>query len=303
MISNDGPGRGPRRDTWFTRRTPGWRRAVARAVAACNRALDVVPPLRAVYRAQLERSLAWTRLEWVVPDVYRGLAGFTAAFLSDIHLGSYLTADDLARLCEQVSARRPDVVLIGGDTVHTRSREIDALVEPLSRLRAPCGVFAVPGNHERYPGIDLGHWCERLAELGIEVMLDRGVRIERGGASLWLAGVDDLTEGWPDVERAFAGRRSGEPALVMSHHPDLFPELAGHPPVFVFSGHTHGGQLAPFGWILMRHSSRGLHRGLHVEGDARLYVGRGVGASILPLRIGATPEVPVLEIVTNSTGG
>jgi predicted MPP superfamily phosphohydrolase len=293
----NGRGRAPRPDTWFTRRTVAWRRAIARTVALCNRALDRVPLLRIAYRLQLERGLSWTSVPWPLPPGSAALAGTRAAFLSDIHLGSYVTPADLAKVCEQINERGPDLVLIGGDTVHTRAREIDELVEPLGRLRAPLGVYAVPGNHERYPGIDLAHWTSRLESIGIEVLRDRGLRLERGGAGFWLAGVDDLTEGAPDIERAFAGRSPDEPALVLSHHPDLFPELVPRAPVMVLSGHTHGGQIAPFGRILMRHSLLGFDRGLHVHGLARLYVGRGIGASIVPLRVGAPPEVPFIEML------
>jgi len=99
------------------------------------------------------RDLEWTPVEW--PVAAPSLAGLRAVFLSDIHLGSYVTPDDLREICERVTAQEPDLILIGGDTVHTRPREIDELIGPLSRLAASEGVFAVPGNHERYPGIDL----------------------------------------------------------------------------------------------------------------------------------------------------
>ena len=87
------------------------------------------------------------------------------------------------------------------------------------------------------------------------------------------------------------------PVLVLSHHPDCFDEVASLLPqgVLVLSGHTHGGQVAPFGRVLLRHSARGYHRGIHRSGGSTLYVGRGVGAAILPLRIGAAPEVVVLD--------
>src|SRR5690606_8702829 len=147
----------PRHDTWF-RRAPRWKKAIARAVALGNRALDALPPLRACYRAQLFGTLEWTSLELSLPQQHAELAGFRLAFLSDLHAGSFVEERDLLRLFELVSARAPDVVLLGGDLVHTRERELAMYERTLGRLRPPQGVFAVPGNHERFRGLSLEHW-------------------------------------------------------------------------------------------------------------------------------------------------
>jgi predicted MPP superfamily phosphohydrolase len=267
---------------------------VALLVAAGNRLLDRLPPNRWLYRRQLFRGLEWTDVDLPLPESCAGLDGFRAVFLSDLHLGSFLTEADMVRLLEMASARDPDVVLFGGDLVHTRPREIEAWRRPLAGLRAPHGVFAVPGNHERFRGIDVEVWRRRMGEFGVEVLMNRGVRLSRDGASLWLAGVDDLTEGAPDLDRALLGRRAGEPTLLLSHHPDLFPHAAAADVDLTLSGHTHGGQIAPFGWMPVRHSELGFHQGLFERDGSSLYVGRGIGAVILPLRIGSRPEVPVV---------
>ena len=98
-----------------------------------------------------------------------------------------------------------------------------------------------------------------------------------------------------DVAAAFDGRRTDEPAWVLSHHPDLFGELAEQGADLVLAGHTHGGQVAPFGRVLVRHSALGFDRGEFRSGASRMVVGRGIGAAILPLRIGARPEVLVVD--------
>lgn len=285
-----------RRDTWFHDRTRPWKRALARVVAQCNRALDAFPPCRWAYREQLFRTLEWTGLDLSVGPAQAGLDGTTAVFLSDLHAGSYLGEHELDRLFREVAARQPDLVLFGGDLVHTRRWELDAYARPMQRLSPPLGVFAVPGNHERFRGLSVDAWRRQLEDWGVRVLWNEGVRIERNGASLWLGGIDDLTEGAPDVEAALSGRRPGEPALVLSHHPDMFPELAARGVDLTLSGHTHGGQIAPFGIVPVRHSDHGFHRGSYRRDRGRLYVGCGIGAAILPLRVGARPEVPVVTV-------
>ncbi len=286
-----------RSDAWFGADRPWWKRVVAHAVASANRLLHAIPPCRWFYRRQFRRGLVWTRL--VVPASASGLDGLRAVFLSDVHVGSYLTAADLQELFDRVDELRPDLILLGGDLVHTRAAELRAwrvLIQ--ERSRPGLRWFAVPGNHERFPGIGLSAFHDALSEAGAEVLVNAGRQIEREGQSvLWLGGIDDLAEGDPRPESAIQGRTDGDPVLVLSHHPDCFDELAALLPegVLVLSGHTHGGQVAPFGRVLLRHSARGYHRGVHRSGASTLYVGRGVGAAILPLRIGAPPEVVVLD--------
>ena len=117
------------------------------------------------------------------------------------------------------------------------------------------------------------------------------------GASLWVAGVDDLTEGEPRLTHALDGRHPDEPVLLLSHHPDYFFESSQMDVDLTLSGHTHGGQIVLFGMTAIRHSSLGYHQGLFERQGCRLYVGRGVGVTVLPLRIGAPPEIPLLRLV------
>jgi predicted MPP superfamily phosphohydrolase len=283
-------------DAWFTARAGVLRRAVAGLVARGNRLLDAVPGTRALYARQFFGSLTWTDVRFDVAPEHAGLEGLRCAFLSDLHAGSYLDARALERLMELVAARRPHVVLLGGDLVHTRPEEFRHYDRALARLAPPLGVFAVPGNHERFPGIGLARFEAWAAGQGITVLRNRGTRIHRGGASLWLCGVDDLGEGDPDLAAAVADRQVDEPTLLLSHHPDLFPDAADLGVDWMLSGHTHGGQVAPFGWMPVRHSRLGFDRGLHRIGRSELYVGRGLGAAIVPVRVGARPEVVLARV-------
>jgi predicted MPP superfamily phosphohydrolase len=199
-------------------------------------------------------------------------------------------------------------VLFGGDLVNTRERELLLFRRPLQLLRPPLGMFAVPGNHDHFWGPDIGLWTAFLQDQGVCVLLNRGHRVERRSASLWLCGVDDLTEGAPDLVRALAGRRVGEPAILLSHHPDFFFEAAAVDVDLTLAGHTHGGQIRVRGRAPIHHSKFGYEQGWFRENDCALYVGRGVGVTVLPIRIDAPPEIPMVtlrvpSVVTAVTAG
>jgi predicted MPP superfamily phosphohydrolase len=271
------------------------RRAVAYALAGVNRLLDALPPLHRLHR-RVRAGLEFTALDLPVPATAAGLDGLRLAFVSDVHAGSFLDGADLDELFGRIAATAPDLVLFGGDLINSRESELALFAGPLRRLAPPLGMFAVPGNHDHFWGPDLSAWSEFLAAHGVTVLCNRGVRICRGGASLWLCGVDDLTEGRPDLPAALAGRRVGEPALLLSHHPDFFFEAAAVDVDLTLAGHTHGGQIRIGGRAPIHHSRFGYERGWFVENGCRLYVGRGVGVTVLPLRRDAAPEVPLVTL-------
>lgn len=270
-----------------------WRRAAARALAAVNRALDAVPPLHWLHR-RIRRELEFTALE--LPVAAAGLDGLRIAFVSDVHAGSFLDAADLDELFARIAAAAPDLVLFGGDLINSRESELELFAAPLRRLAPTYGMFAVPGNHDHFWGPDISTWSAFLEACGVQVLGNRGVRIERGGSSLWLCGVDDLTEGRPDLQAALAGRRNGEPAILLSHHPDFFFEAAAVDVDLTLAGHTHGGQIRIGGRAPIHHSRFGYERGWFHENGCRLYVGRGVGVTLLPVRWDAAPEVPLVTL-------
>ncbi|MBL8731579.1 MAG: metallophosphoesterase [Planctomycetes bacterium] len=276
------------------RRTP-LRRALAMLCGAGNRLLDHLPGSHWLHR-RIHRRLEFTALDLPLRPGAIGLDGLRIAFISDVHAGSFLGVDDLTRLFERVQATAPDLVLFGGDLINTREREILLFERPLQVLRPRYGMFAVPGNHDHFFGPDIGLWRAFLERCGVRVLDNAGVRIAHGGGSLWLCGVDDLTEGAPDLARALHGRREQEPAILLSHHPDFFFEAAAVDVDLQLSGHTHGGQIRLGGVAPIHHSRFGYERGWFVANGCKLYVGRGVGVTVLPLRIDAAPEIPIVTV-------
>lgn len=281
------------------------RRHVSFVLAGLNRMLDRLPPGRWAHR-YLQRQLEFTSVEVRLRRGAVGLDGLRVAFLSDIHAGSYMNEADLCSIFSRVAAQEPDLVCLGGDLINTRDRELLLFRRALGILAPPLGVYAVPGNHDLFWGRDIGLWSAFLEEHGVKVLRNSGLRIEHGGAEFWLCGVDDLTEGEPDLAAALAGSAAGEPKVVLSHHPDFFFEAAAVGVDLTISGHTHGGQIAPFGKAMIVHSEFGYLAGGFEEEGSRLYVSRGVGVSVLPIRVGARPEVPIFTLrigVDGSSGG
>jgi uncharacterized protein len=268
-----------------------WTPALARASAALYRG-----PLRRALAAALERNRRVTHGVITLARGGAGLSGLRLAFLSDVHVGHYFGEEDWVRVCELVAAEAPELVCLGGDLISAYEREALELRKGLSLLAPPLGIFAVPGNHEYWATPQPRLLASVLEEAGVELLTNRGVRIARSGAPLWLCGVDDLRRGAPDVAAALAGRAPDEPVILLSHHPDVFVEAAGTGIDLQLSGHTHGGQIVLFGWAPITHSSHGLWSGRYQRAGAQLYVGRGIGTTGMPVRIGAPGEIAILEL-------
>jgi predicted MPP superfamily phosphohydrolase len=271
------------------------RRCVAIACAAINRGLDRLPITHWMH-ARIRNRLQMPELTMRLRPGHEALEGLRIAFISDVHAGSFLNEADLVTIFRRVQEQQPDLVLFGGDLINTRDREIVLFREGLRQLRPRYGVYAVPGNHDHFSGPDISLWQMFLEENGVQVLLNRGVRIEHGGGSLWLCGVDDLTEGVPDMRDALEGRRDGETTILLSHHPDFFFEASAVDVDLQLSGHTHGGQIRVFGKAPIHHSKFGFERGWFSENESQLYVGRGVGVTVLPIRIDAPPEIPMVTL-------
>jgi predicted MPP superfamily phosphohydrolase len=245
---------------------------------------------------RLKRALEFTTVEVRLNQPDPSLDGLRIAYLSDLHAGHFFTAADAVELFGRVAELGPELVCLGGDLVNTEWEEVKLLGAGIDLLRPPLGVFAVPGNHEYYRARELPSWIQYLEDKGVRVLQNRGERVRCGGSTLWIGGVDDLTDGEPDVDAALAGRVPTETALLLSHHPDVFALAAQRGVDLQLSGHTHGGQIRLGRWAPVTHSRLGYVAGHYRRGDAQLYVGRGIGVVVLPLRIGPRPEVPILHL-------
>ncbi|MGY2001566.1 metallophosphoesterase [Blastococcus sp. SYSU DS1024] len=238
-----------------------------------------------------------------VPVTLRGLDpaldGLRIVTFSDGHLSATYGGRRFERVVELVNEQRPDVVAIVGDLVDGDVDELREDVAPLADLVSEQGVYFVTGNHEYF--VDTRAWMRHLPTLGVDVLRNERVAIRRGGASFDLAGIDDriaAASGVPghgaDLDAALDGRDDGTPVVLLAHQPAMVEQAAAAGVDLQLSGHTHGGQLWPFDYAvrLDQPSVEGWSR----YGDTQLYVTSGAGYWGPPMRVGARPEITVVEL-------
>ncbi|MGY1690180.1 metallophosphoesterase [Geodermatophilus sp. SYSU D01105] len=239
------------------------------------------------------------RVPVTLPGLDPALDGLRIVTFSDGHLSATYGGRRFERLVETVNAQRPDVVAIVGDLVDGDVADLREEVAPLADLVSGQGVYFVTGNHEYF--VDTTTWLDHLPTLGVQVLRNERVAIRRGGASVDLAGIDDRTaarSGVPghgaDLDAALDGRDDAVPLVLMAHQPWMVEQASAAGVGLQLSGHTHGGQLWPFDYAIRldQPSVEGLSR----VGDTQLYVTTGAGYWGPPMRVGARPEVAVVEL-------
>lgn len=259
-------------------------RALAASLSQAARAALAEP-----YRLSVEHQTIRLR------RLPRSLDGLRIVQLSDIHHSPFTGSTQIKHAVETANNLAPDIIALTGDYVSHERSYAAPCAEMLGHLRARYGVYAVLGNHD--------HWTDAplITDLfraeGIRVLVNEGMRFEQRGAAFWLAGVDDTMVGLEDLPLALAGARTDELKLLLAHNPIILRRAARAGVDLVLSGHTHGGQVT---WRSERSASgrprRRLLRGLGSRADTQIYVTRGLGTSVLPIRYGCPPEVSCLEL-------
>ena len=216
------------------------------------------------------------------------LAGFKLVQISDVHVGALLRKDWVGQVVDRIRSLSPDLVAITGDLVDGTVDELREQVAPLARLEAKHGVFFSTGNHDHYSGADA--WCAHLPTLGVQPLRNRRVSIAPG---LELAGIDDPS-GAPDLTKALAGRDPSLALVLLAHQPRQFAEAARNGVGLTLSGHTHGGQIWPFSWLVAL--AQPYLAGLHARGESQLYVSRGTGFWGPPMRVLAPAEITLIRL-------
>jgi hypothetical protein len=239
------------------------------------------------------------RVPVTLRDLDPALDGFRIVTFSDGHLSSTYGGRRFERLVEIVNAQQPDVVAIVGDLVDGSVEELREDVAPLADLVSEQGVFFVTGNHEYF--VDTRAWLRHLPTLGVDVLRNERVSLTRGRAAVDLAGIDDRTaarSGLPghgaDLDAALDGRDDATPVVLLAHQPFMVDQAAAAGVDLQLSGHTHGGQLWPFDYAIRL--DQPAVDGLSQHGDTQLYVTRGAGYWGPAVRVGARPEITVVEL-------
>ncbi|MBA3453514.1 MAG: metallophosphoesterase [Deltaproteobacteria bacterium] len=231
------------------------------------------------------------------------LDGFTIAQLTDIHVGGTIGRAFIEELVERTNAIGADIIVLTGDFVDGSVDEPRDAFAPFALLKAPHGVYFVTGNHEYYSGA--AEWVAHIASLGIRVLRNERVAIERAGSVFDLAGIDDhggrkfYPDHGPDLVRTMAGRDPQRAVVMLAHQPRQVHQVAKHDVDLQLSGHTHGGQVWPWHYLVSIQQG-GLLAGRYQIGATQLYVSRGAGYWGPPVRVGAPPEIT--RVILRSSG-
>lgn len=217
--------------------------------------------------------------------------------LTDIHHSLFTPLEEVERAVHLANLLRPDLVALTGDYVTLSAIYIWPVARALGRLRARLGVFAVLGNHDFQ--VDPEEITKALSAQHIRVLRNSRVSLRARSSALWIVGVDDLWWGTDDMAAALRGVPPRDAKIMLCHNPVGIREAAAHGVDFVLSGHTHGGQVRlPVVGSVYGRSKLGER---FVEGWNRLdgtqiYVSRGIGKVLLPVRLGCPPEIACFRL-------
>ena len=232
-------------------------------------------------------------LEHTIPAAPEYLRGLRALFVADLHLRRRTNQARIDALVAQIAATQPDMMLFGGDYAED-SEGFDRFLEAFGALSCPLGAYAVPGNNDSELFPDRSILRRKLEKIGIRLLNNECISLVLPGGSLHIAGCDEPKHGHPRTENIYPPRASYR--ILLSHYPVL-PDCDAD---LMLSGHTHGGQcnfcgITPYalGYEARRHVCA--ISGLRRFGDMHVLVSNGIGVSKFPFRMGAEPQIHILN--------
>ena len=214
------------------------------------------------------------------------------AQLSDLHTHGVGARE--RRVLDILDDEKPDVIVVTGDSLGGYGGTFAMVAEVFQQLHAPLGVWVVRGNYENWR--QMQHEHSFYANAGVHLLLNSGTLLRN---DVWLAGVDDPYTGKPSIEGALTGAPPGVYEILLFHSPAYFDRVAGHVDLCL-AGHTHGGQVRPpffpplwlpkgcWPYVAGWYEAKGT--------KSKMYVNRGIGTSLLPIRFNSRPEVTILTV-------
>ena len=238
------------------------------------------------------------RLQIPLAKLPRSMDGLRIATVSDIHLGPLRGRSHTERIVAMINRLDADLVAVVGDLVDGSVAELGEAVEPLRGLRSRYGSFFVTGNHEYYSGVE--EWVQEVDRLGLRVLQNQRQEIRARGGVLDLAGVNDVSAAGTglaapaDYAAALGDRDPSRPVVLLAHQPVAAVEAAKFGVDLQLSGHTHGGQMVPFNYLVPLQQP--VTSGLGEVDGTKVYVTNGAGFWGPPVRVGAPPQVTLVEL-------
>ena len=259
----------------------------------------------ATYPVLIERYLVLTNTYRIpVPHLPEAFRGFRIVHLTDLHYGFLVPLWVIRHVVSRTNRLERDLVVCTGDYVHERNAtsQIDRVWPVLSELTARLGVYSVLGNHDHWADTERSQ--EWLARTGQDLR-HKAVSIEKDGHRLWLAGAGDLWEDHRNLDDLLRDVPDSDCRIVLAHNPDTADTRFSARVDLILSGHTHGGQveLPLVGTPLLPVRNKEYSSGLKVSPrGTRVFISKGIGWAVFPLRFNCLPEIAVLELVPDSAG-
>ncbi|MDP2789538.1 MAG: metallophosphoesterase [bacterium] len=225
-----------------------------------------------------------------IPNLPEAWRGQKIVQLSDIHLGPVHRQIFLQDVVQQVNDQQPAAIFITGDLFDGGGRDLNALAEPLQDLRSTNGTYYITGNHETYVGVERS--LAAIKNLPLTILRDQIVDV----AGIQVLGIDyPIGTTTKDVTPLLEKLEPAKPSIVLWHEPKYVGQIKNAGVNLLLAGHTHDGQLWPFGTIT-KWVYKGFHDGLHTEGTFNEYTSPGVGSWGPPMRIGNRPTIAVFTL-------
>lgn len=240
-------------------------------------------------------------VEIAVPGLPGEFDGYRLIQLTDLHISRLFPAGWTRAVVERANAAGANLIVVTGDFIDGSVAMRRSDVAPLADLRAPDGVYAIPGNHEYF--FDYGNWMHHLTGLGMRMLPNAHIVLQRKDAQLVLAGVTDLSapsvgQAGPDLDSALSGAPAGVPVLLLDHQPGEARQAAARGVAVQLSGHTHGGMIRGFDRFVAP-ANNGFVSGRYVVGGMTLYVNNGTGLwPGFALRLGVPSELTRITLRT-----
>ena len=251
--------------------------------------------------AYMKFETTWLKTERL--DFSKKGTGLRIMHMTDLHI--YMTGISAERIRKAVKAEDPDIILITGDYIN-KPLHASEFIRYLQTFAKGRRTIICLGNHDyRAFGSNtegLRNFIREIEAIGVEVLVNSNVAVEKDGKKYNIIGFDDLRRGHPDIEKAMEGCIPDAPKIAITHNPDLVLSIPGKIVDYMFAGHFHGGQIwMPFNleFAILRDDQlcrMGIRRGLQRVNGIKVYLNRGLGNGVVPLRFLSRPEILICTI-------
>jgi len=246
------------------------------------------------YALNEANSLSLERVAIKLDRLPKKLDGFKIIHLSDVHHSPFTNLEHITRAVKIANRLKPDMFVLTGDYVSHETEFIAPVAEALGKLEAEFGTHACLGNHDHWTDAEDIIKCLRREK--INLLINEGFRLNVHDSSFWLAGVDDYMVGKTDVPASMRGSFPDEMKVLLAHNPVIIRQAARLGVDLMFSGHTHGGQVKMRDKRKNIFAKRRLTSGLHQRKNTQIYITRGIGTVVLPVRYQCPPEISLIEL-------